>query len=58
MPADVGVVEWVPGCVDINGEGVCRLLCLPVLNHGVDRIDEAVLGNRVKKADQVVVGGI
>ena len=58
MPADVGMVEWVAGCLDIDGEGVCGLLCLPVLNHGVDRVDEAVLGNRVEETDEVIVGGI
>ena len=58
MPADVGMVEWVAGCLDIYGEGVCGLLCLPVLNHGVDRVDEAVLGDRVEEADQIIVGGI
>ena len=46
MPADVGMVEWVAGCVDVNGEGVCGLLCLPLL------------GNRVEEANQIIVGGI
>ena len=54
--ADVGVVEGVAGGVNVHCEGVCGLLLLPVVNHGVNCIDQAMLGNRVEEAHQVVVG--
>ena len=58
MSADVGVVEGVACCLNVHCEGVCALLCLPVVNHGVDCIDKTMLGNRVEESHQVVVGGV
>ena len=56
--ADVGVVEGVAGGLNIYCESVCGLLLLPVLNHGVNCIDQSVLGDRVEETHQVVVGGM
>ena len=58
MPADVGAVERVASCLNVHCEGVCGLLCLPVLNHGVDCVDETVLGNGIEEANQIIVGGV
>ena len=58
VSADVGVVEGVAGGVSVHCKGVRGLLLLPVVNHGVDGIDQAVLGNRVEEAHQVVIGGV
>ena len=56
VSADVGVVEGIAGCLNIHSESVCvcGLLLLPVLYHGVDCIDQSVLGDRVEEAHQVV----
>ena len=58
VSAYVGVVKRVAGSLDIHCEGVCGLLLLPVVNERVNCIDEAVLWDRVKEADQVIVGGV
>ena len=43
VSANVGVVKRVAGSLDIHRQGVCGLLLLPVLDEGVNRIDESVL---------------
>ena len=58
VSADVGVVEGVACGLNIHCEGVCGLLLLPVVNHGVNCVDQSMLGNRVEEANQVVVGGV
>ena len=45
VSADVGVVEGVACGLNIHCEGVCGLLLLPVVNHGVDCVDQTMLGN-------------
>ena len=45
VSADVGVVEGVACGLNIHSESVRGLLLLPVLNHGVNCIDQSVLGN-------------
>ena len=52
------MVKRVAGSLDIHRQGVCGLLLLPVLNEGVNCIDESVLWDGVKKSDQVIVGGV
>ena len=49
---------FVASIFNIHCEGVCGLLLLPVVNHGVNCVDQSMLGNRVEEADQVVVGGV
>ena len=34
------------------------MLLLPVVDKGMNCVDESVLGNGVEKADQVIVGGV
>ena len=58
VSADVGVVEGIAGGLNIHSESVCGLLLLPVLYHGVDCIDQSMLGDRVEEAHQVVVGSV
>ena len=58
VSAYVGVVKRVASGLDIHCKGVCGLLLLPVVNERVDCINESVLGDRVEKADQVIVGGV
>ena len=58
VSADVGVVEGVACGLNIHCEGVCGLLLLPVVNHGVNCVDQSMLGNRVEEAHQVVIGGV
>ena len=59
VSANVRVVEGVAGGVNVHCKGVCGLLLLlPVVNHGVDCIDQAMLGNRVEEAHQIVIGGV
>ena len=58
VSADVGVVEGIAGGLNIHSESVGGLLLLPVLYHGVDCIDQSVLGDRVEEAHQVVVGSV
>ena len=53
-----GVWLFVASIFNIHCEGVCGLLLLPVVNHGVNCVDQSMLGNRVEEADQVVVGGV
>ena len=43
VPANVGVVERIAGGLDVHRQGVCWLLLLPVVDEGVNRIDESVL---------------
>ena len=57
VSANVRVVKRVAGSLDIHRQGVCGLL-LPVVNERVNGIDEPVLWDRVKEADQVIVGGV
>ena len=45
MSANVGVMEGVAGGFGVNGQGVCSMLVLPLLNHRVDCVNEAVLGH-------------
>ena len=45
MSADVGVVEGIAGGVGVNCESVGRILVLPVLDHRVDGVNEAMLWN-------------
>ena len=45
MSADVGVVEGITGGFGVNRESVGRILVLPVLDHRVDGINEAMLWN-------------
>ena len=56
VPANVRVMERVAGGLGVHGQSASGLLSVPLLNHGVDRIDEAVLGHGVEEADEVIVG--
>ena len=42
----------------VSTVNVCSMLELPSLDHGMDCIDEAVLGYRVEEADEVIVGRV
>ena len=64
VPANMGMMERIAGGFGVHGQGVCVCVCvcgmlrLPLLDHGVDRIDEAVLGHRAEEADEVIVGRV
>ena len=45
VPADVGVVERVARGFGVNGKRVGVVLALPLLNKGVDGVNQAVLWN-------------
>ena len=44
-PADVGVVKRVASGFGVNGQGVGVILALPLLNEGVNSVNQAVLWN-------------
>ena len=50
--------QQVAGGLGVHGQSVSGLLSLPLLDHGVDRVDEAVLGHGVEEADKVIVGRV
>ena len=52
------MVERVAGGLNIHRQGVGGLLLLPVVDEGVNCVDESMLGNGVEKADQIIVGGV
>ena len=56
MSANVGMVEWIACgfCVHCKG----RILVLPVLDHGVDGVNKAMLWDRVEETNEVVIGGV
>ena len=56
VPANVRVMERVAGGLGVHGQSASGLLSVPLLNHGVDRIDEAVLGHGVEETEEVIVG--
>ena len=58
VPANMGMMERIAGGFGVHGQGVCGMLRWPLLDHGVDRIDEAVLGHRAEEADEVIVGRV
>ena len=58
VPADVGVVERVASGFGVNGKSVGVVLALPLLNEGVDGVNQAMLWNSVEEANKVVVGGV
>ena len=58
VPANVGVMERVAGGLGVNRYRMSGLLTLPLLDHRVDSIDEAVLRHRVEEADKVIVGRV
>ena len=58
VSANVGVMKRVASGFCVNGQGVCSMLELPLLDQGMDCIDEAVLGYRVEEADVVIVGRV
>ena len=43
VSANVGMVEWIACGFCVHCEGVSRILVLPVLDHGVDGINKAML---------------
>ena len=45
VPADVGVVERVASGFGVNGKSMGVVLALPLLNKGVDGVNQAVLWN-------------
>ena len=45
VPANMGMMERVAGGLGVHGQSVSGLLSLPLLDHGVDGINEAVLGH-------------
>ena len=45
VSANVGVMEGVASGFGINCQGVCSVLVLPLLNHRVNCVNEAVLGH-------------
>jgi len=44
-PADVGVVKRVASGFGVNGQGVGVILALPLLNEGVNSVNQAALWN-------------
>ena len=52
------MVERIAGGLGIHRQGVCGLLLLPVVDEGVNCIDESVLWDGVEETDQVIVGGV
>ena len=58
MSADVGMMERIAGGFCVHCDGVGRILVLPVLDHGVDGINEAMLWNGVEETNEVVIGGV
>ena len=58
VPANMGMMERFAGGFGINSQGMSGLLTLPLLDHRVDSIDEAVLRHRVEEADKVIVGRV
>ena len=45
VSADVGVVKRVASGFGVNGQGVGVILALPLLNEGVNSVNQAVLWN-------------
>ena len=45
VSANVGVMEGVASGFGVNGQGVCSIWVLPLLDHRVDCVNEAVLGH-------------
>ena len=45
VPANVGMVERVASGFGVNGQSMGVVLALPLLNKGVNGVDEAVLWN-------------
>ena len=45
VPADVGAVKRVASGFGVNGQGVGVILALPLLNEGVNSVNQAVLWN-------------
>ena len=45
MPSNMGVMEWIARGVGVNCESMGVVLALPVLNEGMDGVDQAVLWN-------------
>ena len=55
MTANVGELDWVSGCICVHRQGWGVKSVLPAVDQGVDGLDQAVLGDGVEKADQIVV---
>ena len=45
MSSDMGVMEWIACGFGVNCESMGVVLALPVLNEGMDGVDQAVLWN-------------
>ena len=58
VSANMGMMERVACGFCVHGQGVCSMLELPLLDQGMDCIDEAVFGYRVEEADEVIVGRV
>ena len=45
MPANMGVMERIAGGFGVNCEGMGVVLALPLLDEGMDGVNQAVLWN-------------
>ena len=58
VPANVGVVKRVASGFGVNGQGVGVVLALPLLDEGVDSVNQAMLWNGVEEAHKIIIGGM
>ena len=58
VAADVRVMVGIACGFGVNCKGMCGVLGLPMLNKTVDRLDQAMLGDGVEEAHEVIVCGM
>ena len=58
VSANVGMVKGVASGFGVDCQGVGIVLALPLLDHRVNGIKEAVLRHGIEEANEVIIGGV
>ena len=55
MAANVGKLDWISGYVCVNRDGWGRKRMLPAVDKALDSLDQAILGDGIEEANQIIV---
>ena len=55
MAANVGKLDWISGGVGVNRDGWGGKCVLPTVDKALDSLDQAILGDGVEEAYQIIV---
>ena len=58
VSANVGVMEGIAGSFGVHCQSRGVVLGLPLLNQGMNGVNETVLWDRVEEAHKIIIGGV